>query len=287
MKKISIGIFILLALFFCVSSTALAEEDNMKNGIELFYQKNWDGAITEFRNALTKEPNNTMAISFLLDCYAKKNAIIDISNEFEKNALENGQDAVAQTYLGMAYFTKSLLDASIQDEAIQQFKQAIKLDPNFSMAHAGLGMVYFQKRMIPRASGHFLKAIQLNPKDTLALELMGNILLVDEKKPDSALDYFNKIAEIYPYYPDVFYYIGSSCYDLEKYDEAISSLEKALQLDPAGITQGYYAPVLLGDLYLKLKKYPEAQAAYKKALEINPQNSYAKYKLEKAQKPEK
>lgn len=286
-KKTTICLIFLVLLFINFSFLASAQEDSMKGAVSLFYQKNWDGAIVEFKKVIMAEPDNTLALSFLLDCYVKKNALVEISNEYEKSALEKPQDALAQTYLGMAYFVKSLLETSMQEEAIQQFKQAIKLDPAFSMAHTGLGMVYFQKRMIPRAKGHFFKAIQLNPNNVMALELIGNIFLVDDKQPENALDYFNKIREIYPFYPDTYYYIGSSSYDLGKYDDAIKALEHAMLLDPLGITQGYYAPVLLGDLYLKLKKYPEAQEAYKKALLINPQNSYAKYKLEKAQNPAK
>ncbi|MBI2252078.1 MAG: tetratricopeptide repeat protein [Armatimonadetes bacterium] len=187
----------------------------------------------------------------------------------------------------MAYFARSLTDSSMHGEAMEKFKQALKIDSKLPMAYTGMGLLYFQKRMIPRAKSYFLKALQLNPNDLLANELLGNILLVDEKQPEEALNYFQKIIEISPNYPDAYYYIGSSYYDLEKYPEAITALNKIMELDSFGLTQGYYAPVLLGDIYLKEKKYPEAISAYEKALKINPQNSYAKYKLEKAKKPPK
>lgn len=284
-------LFILMVLIY-LAFPALAQEapqaSHFQQGITSFYSKDWDNAINEFNSALQEDPYNTLALTFMLDAYVKKDNLNFILNKLEQQSISKADDPLSQTYLGIAYFTQGLMRPNMQDEALQQFKLALKADPQFAMAHTGMGMYYFQKRMIPRAKGHFLKALQLNPKDLLAMELLANIYLLDEKNPQEALTIYTKEQEIAPpNYADVYYFIGSSLYDLGKFEDAIPALQNCMKLDPNGILQGYYAPLLLGDLYMKMKKHKDAADAYKEALKINPQNPYAKYKLEKALNPPK
>lgn len=286
MKK-NIVILIILIFAAVVFTTLAAHAGNAEDGINLFYQGNFADAAKKFEAAITENPHDTLSILFILDCYEKNNDLAIISNKFEQQAVNKSDDAVSSANLGFAYFARSLINSSFETEALEQFKKAIKLDQKLSNAYTGMGLVYFQKRMIPRAKGYLYKAMQLNPNDIVASEFIGNILLVDEKKPDEAIIYFKKNAEILPSYPDSYYYIGSSFYDLNDYPNAIQFLNKCIQLDPKGITQGYYAPQLIGDIYLKQKMYKEAAAAFELALKISPQNSYAKYKLEKAKNPGK
>ncbi|MCL5773219.1 MAG: tetratricopeptide repeat protein [Firmicutes bacterium] len=288
LKTFFLVLMVLIYLTLPVFAQEAPQASHFQQGITLFYSKDWDNAISEFNSALQEDPYNTLALTFMLDAYVKKDNLNFILNKLEQQSISKPDDPLSQTYLGIAYFTQGLMRPNMADEAVQQFKLALKTDPQFAMAHTGMGMYYFQKRMIPRAKGHFLKALQLNPKDMVAMELLGNILLVDEKNPQEALAVYNKEQEITPQnYADVYYYIGSSLYDIGKFEDAIPALQTCMKFDPNGILMGYQAPLLLGDLYMKMKKYKEAADAYKEALKINPQNPYAKYKLEKALKPPK
>lgn len=272
-------ILLSMAVFFAAKP---ANASNLEDGIALFYGGSYPGALQKFEAAMTENPYDTLSILFLLDCYEKNNDLAAASNKFEQVAVGKTDDAIAQANLGFAYFARSLINATFEAEALEQFKKAIKLDQKLSNAYTGMGLVYFQKRMIPRAKGYLYKALQLNPNDIIASEFLGNILLVDEKKPDEAMTYFKKNSETIPLYPDSYYYIGSSFYDMVDYPNAIQFLSKCVQYDPKGITQGYYATVLIGDIYLKQKMYKEAAAAFEAALKMNPNSGYAKHKLEKA-----
>ena len=285
MKKINRIIYNFLLLFLIVGTFAFADNTNMNTGMQLFYSKKLADAIPYFEKTLSEDAKNTLAVTYLLDCYEKTGKLNEITKVFEKTASEKPQDALAQAYYGLSMFTKSLIDPSLDNETAEIFKNAIKLDPNLSMAYTGLGMTYFQRRMIPRARALFINAIQLNPNDIVATELYSNILLVDDKKPESALDYLNKNAELLPEYPDTYYYIGSCNYDLDKGDETIAGLNKAMALDPLGLTSGFNAAVLLGDYYFKTKNYPMAIKAFEQALKINPESMYAKFRLERSKNP--
>ena len=167
-------------------------------------------------------------------------------------------------------------------DSITEFKQAIKDDPNVSMAYTGLGMVYFQKRMMPRAKGYFIRALRVNPHDIMAMELLGNIMLVDEKKPEDARQMFERITAELPTYPDGFYYLGSALFDLNKAGDAIPYLMRARELDPKGLTKGFDAASLLGDALMKENRKAEAIEAYEVALKIRPDSQYIDTQLRKA-----
>lgn len=53
------------------------------------------------------------------------------------------------------------------DTAIEKFKQAIELDPNYFDAHHALGMAYYKKGMIDEAIAAGKRALEINPHDQL------------------------------------------------------------------------------------------------------------------------
>jgi len=267
-----------------LSRPAFAESDAMKQGMALYYQKNWMGAAPLFLEEVKASPQNSLALSFLLDCYRQTHDLVTIVNTLEQNADSRGKDPISQAQLGIGYFAMSLGVPSMEAEALDQLKQAMDNDDRLALARTGLGMVYFQKRLMPRAKGFLLDAIRFNSGDPVALELLANILLVDEKNPEQALGLFRKEAEMFPNYPEGHYYIGSSLFDLKRYDEAIPELSRAMELDPLGIDKGYYGAILLGDIYSRQQKKDLAIKAYEKALAMYPGSGYVKYLLEQIKK---
>ncbi|CAN0463123.1 unnamed protein product, partial [Phaeothamnion confervicola] len=214
-----------------------------------FYKENWDDAIKSLSIVVKNDPQNSLALAYMLHAYYKKKDITTIINQMESQATAKGNDPIAQAQLGMAYFLKGIVIPQVLEEALTEFKNAIRDDSKDSIAYTGMGMVYFQKRMMPRAKGFFVKALRINPHDVMALDRLGNILLVDEKKPDEALQLYERIVVEMPNYPDGHYYAGSAMYDLKRYDDAIPHLIKARDLDPKGVVQGFDAATLLGDCY--------------------------------------
>lgn len=272
----------LLIMALLMPARADNANPNMEGPIASFFAQKWDDAITGFEAILAQDPQNTMAMAFYLDAYFHKRDINGVINKIEQQAVSGGDSPVMQAHLGMAYFLRGRIMPNVLEEALSEFKQALKDDPNQPMAHCGMGLVYFQKRMMPRAKGYFIKTLRLNPHDTMAMEQLGNILLVDEKKPEDALQLFQRINAELPNYPDGWYYTGSSYFDLGQYDQAVANLLKALELDPSGITMGYDSACLLGDSYMKLNRFQEALTAYEAAKKIQPDSQYVAIKIKKA-----
>lgn len=55
-------------------------------------------------------------------------------------------------------------------KAILELRDALKMDPNSSVCHSRLGVIYLKTNQATMAKIHFNKALELNPQDAVALE---------------------------------------------------------------------------------------------------------------------
>lgn len=281
-----VKIILIISVIFGPCAFAHAQEgqdiNSFEEGLKLYYQKRFSESREFFYEAVSKDPNNTMAMSFYLDASYHCNDLIKTVNALERKSVEGGNTPILKAYVGLAYFTRGLIDRDMLEEARLQFVDALGKDSSLPIANCGMGMLYYQKRLMPRAKGYFLKALSGNPKDLMAMELLGEIIMNEEKDPATALEYFKTIIQAEPLYSDGYFYMGSALEKLGKREEAINFYQKCLEIDRNGILKGYDAPTRIGDIYLKDSNWAEAEKYYKVSLEINPDNAYARTQLEKA-----
>jgi len=259
---------------------------DFSTAMQLFYQQDWPKAIDAFQKVVEKDPRDTMAWFFLFDAYIKRNDLRSMLYQLEQKAVaSDNKNPQALAQLGLGYLARYMKEpqTSILDEAQKTLEKAIELDKSNALAHTGLGLVYYTRRMIPRAKGNFLEAARSNPNDIMALERIGEITMVDEKRPQEANEMFAQLAARAPSYPDAWWYVGSSFYDMGEYERCVENLKKVIELDPNGVTQGYRAPMLMGKAYLKLKNYSAAKDAFLLELKLNPNSEEARYLLEQSQ----
>jgi len=281
----SLGLVLALLLVLLAPAHAeksTADSPDMREGLAHFYAGQWTEANTAFEKVLEQDPENTLAISYILHANYKMHNIDGAISEIERKAVARGEDPQMQAHLGMAYFLRGMIMPNVLDEALTEFRAASQGDPQLAMPYTGIGLVYFQKRMMPRAKGYFIRALRLNPHDVMAMDRLGNILLVDEHKPQEARHLFERIIAELPTYPDGYYFMGSALFDLKSFEEAIPYLQRSLELDPNGFTQGFDAATLLGDTFLHLGRNQEAIEAFEAAEKIRPESRYVEIKLKKA-----
>lgn len=286
-KRLILSALVLAFGLMLTASPSQAEEGSintpeMQEAIKLFYAGEWDAAAASFEEIVNANPKDTLSLAYILDAYYHKKDVDGIVNKIEVDAAAAGEDPDSRAHLGMAYFLRGKIIPNVLDESLTEFKAAIKEDPQNSMAYTGTGLVYFQKRMMPRAKGYFVRALRLNPHDVMAMDRLGNILLVDEKKPDEAKEIFARVIEELPTYPDGHYFMGSSLFDLKQYEEALPYLKRCAELDPKGYTQGYDALTLAGDCLLNLGRKDEAIEMFEQAKAVRPDSTYPEYKIKQA-----
>jgi adenylate cyclase len=114
------------------------------------------------------------------------------------------------------------------DQAIEQERKTLDIDPNYMNAHRTLGMAYVQKSMYKEATTEFEKALVTNPGNPYVLSELGYALALAGKKAEAqkALDQLNELAK-QKYVPAgyrVMIYAG-----LGEKDKALEWLEKSYE----------------------------------------------------------
>ncbi len=77
--------------------------------------------------------------------------------EFKEALKINPEFAEAYNNMGLALFNQSRFD-----EAIEGFKNALRIEPDFPLAHANLGLVLLNKELVDEAIGELTTAVSLN-----------------------------------------------------------------------------------------------------------------------------
>jgi serine/threonine-protein kinase len=206
--------------------------------------------------------------------------------------------------------------------AIELFQEAIRRDPGFAEAYAGLadalitGAVQFEiisrSEMLSRAKAAAERALRLDPTSAEAHTSLGN-LLTKELQWDEAEREFRRAIELKPSYATAHHwYAGLLLAPRGRLDEALHEISRAAELDPlvpalnGGVAQilsfrGDYAqarlraerarelaPRYFGPLFLLSRihaldgRRSEALAAARRAAELAPSSPVARAQLARA-----
>ena len=122
-----------------------------------------DAAQAELQAALKLDPQDAGAHQALGTVYQQKGNTTAASEEFSRSeeinkAKMNVQAATLATNTG----ANQLLEGDV-DGAIEKFRAALKLAPDFAPAHFQLGMAFLRKGDNAQASAEFEKAHELDP----------------------------------------------------------------------------------------------------------------------------
>jgi protein O-mannosyl-transferase len=173
------------------------------------------------------------------------------------------------TNLGAALASKGDLDA-----AIQEFQEALWINPNYTVAHNNLGVALTSKGDLNAAIREYQEALRINPNYTDAHYNLG-VALTSKGDLNAAIREFQEALRINPNYTDAHYNLGVALGRKGVLDAAIREYQEALRISPNNAEAHYNLGVALGRKGI----LDAAIQEFQEALRINPNNAEAHYNL--------
>lgn len=164
---------------------------------------------------------------------------------------------------------QALLYTSMErvDQAIDAYKQAIRLLPDQIFAWNNLGNLCARIGRNDEAIVTFSKAIECNPEDSVAWNGLGNVYAKIGYFDDAVTSY-RKSIQYTPSFAQPWNGLGDVYARMGRMDEAVKAYEQSIALN-----KNYLNPLMgLGRLNQKQEKYREAVKVFQRALFIDSSN---------------
>lgn len=257
-------IFLPLLLFvypFFVSAQSTAK-DWYKKGTELRNKNDYEGALTAFKNALSKKADYNEAYFQAGACCNELERYADAIDFFKKyNAVSNTDKKNKCNEMGFSYY--KLQRAT---EAIIEFKNTIELFPNDGNALRGLGNVYYElTEDYDNAIEYFEQAIRADEEGSKPIYYKLGWLYNDQERFDDAVKILLKAiaydSEDSGYREE----LGYAYFRKGEHGFSLTQLNKAISLDASSRLAYYYKGLCL----VATNRKGEAMSIYYKLKELD------------------
>jgi tetratricopeptide (TPR) repeat protein len=221
---------------------------------------------------LTSGPAAAQAIDDADKCYEGGRGHIDPDRAIHHctRAIRSGK--LSQEDLAITYNNRGSVydDKGQYDRAIQDYDQAVRLDPNYANAYNNRGIAYANKGQYDRAIQEYNQGLSLDPDDAIAYNNRGNAH-ADKGQYDRAIQDFNQAIRLDPDYAYAYNNRGSIYNAKRQFDRAIQDFNQALRLDP----DYAYAYNNRGNAYERKGQYDRAIQDYTQVLRLDSANSWS------------
>jgi Flp pilus assembly protein TadD len=151
------------------------------------------------------------------------------------------------------------------EDAIKQYEQALRLDPEYAEAHNNLGTALMKQDRREEAIGHYEQALRLKPDYGVAHINLG-IALRQVGRVQEAISHYEQALRISPNSADAHYNLGNALVQAGRVQDAIKHWQQALQINP-DLADTHYN---LGIALETLGRIQEAIQQYEQVLHIKP-----------------
>ena len=239
-----------------IRKAPMSDKGYIMTGVAYQNQGRYAEAIPYHLKAMELAPSSTPTIDSLAAAYTGAGQY-GKAVEILKQGIEACDDSCALLY---DHLGEALNLMGRYDEAIKNYLQAIKLDPNFSHAYLNLGMVYIgegkSQKVLEQVRAlenlrhmEFIEKL-LKSMNKRALELKG------ERQYEKAIEFFKALIQHFgDKVPALYINLGLTLDDMGRYDEAIENYLHVIKIDP-GFPDAY---LNLGMDYVKKGELEKAK----------------------------
>jgi protein O-mannosyl-transferase len=168
----------------------------------------------------------------------------------------------------------ALFDAGRKTEAVQQYHESMRLEPNDPRSHYDLAAALLNMGQVQEAVGQFQETLRLNPDQPQAHDAYGLALMKLGQSPQ-AIEQDQAALRINPEFAEAHINLGVALGKSGQMSEAIAQFEAALQINPDDAA----AHNNLGFAYRQAGRLEDARNQFEEALRINPDFDEARNNL--------
>jgi tetratricopeptide (TPR) repeat protein len=198
-----------------------------------------------------------------------KSEIVDNARKALDHASFFGPDSVvAFDAVSLNISGDKLYEKGEIDEAVEELKKALLLDPANVNVHNSLGVCYSIQGKYDQAVDEFKVVVATDPKEHMGFYNLG-LVYIQTGQCEQGLEFLLKASEIKDDVYEVAFQIGKLYLDLGDPQRGLRSLEQAAALKPkSGAVHRF-----LGDCYIAVNRPDDAASSYKKAIKQNPHDA--------------
>ena len=219
-----------------------------------------DEAIAAFKTSISLNGQDHIAPYELGSLYREKKMYPEAERYLQQSLRIKPDNAKALNELGAVQRHRGK-----NDEAINSFNRAIELAPDDSEPYMGLGDTYFYGTSdYEKAVDAYVQGLQREPDNEVAAYNVG-FSYNDLGQFQNALTYLNKAVQLKPGYVEARAEMGFAQMKLKRYNEALVTLRSAVAAKPSFDTSHYY----LGQVYVHTGNRTSAMNEYRELQRLN------------------
>jgi tetratricopeptide (TPR) repeat protein len=151
------------------------------------------------------------------------------------------------------------------NQAIETAKLAVRLRPDYGIAHFNLGNLYATQGRFDLAHTHFEETLRLYPNYAEAHRNFGQ-LLAQQGDLEGGIREFRRAIDLNPSLGETYLNLGIALAKQGRMEDAVGALKQAVTLTPDSAEMRNY----LGRIYAAQGQYDEAAVCFRDALRIRP-----------------
>jgi tetratricopeptide (TPR) repeat protein len=228
----------------------------------------WRDSETLFQRMITVVEGNYMAHYNMGNLFSRQNKLPEAVQHYEAALKAEPNYAEAHNNLGAV-----LLRQGLFEEALEHYATAVRLKPEY-LYYFNLANAQVDAGKPADAVPNYQQALRLNPNSSQAHHNLG-MALQAQGKADAAMAEFRAALQLQPDYESAEHNLANRLADAGRVEEAMTHYLAALRLDP-NHAESYNG---LGICYAMQGKFPEAERQFREAIRLKPDHSGAQSNL--------
>ncbi len=192
-------------------------------------------------------------------------------------------DCTTGNYTAHNNFGNALADEGREQEAMAQYREAVRINPSDPDALANLARLLFKEGETGEAMAQYQEALRINPESAPIHEYLGMDLFRMGRVNEAAGE-FREALRIDPEYADAHICLGNVMLSQGRAEDAMAEYRSVLQIDPADTLAGNNICRAL-ILLFQQGHAEEAAAEARQTLELAPGNTIIRNALERMTAP--